>query len=264
MFGIPVLLFFILPFALIKEHTIIGVLIGILFSWVAAWLWWSYRIVKWRIWAFESINKKDWSKLESKAVAQLLTWSIGHKFEKVEFRSKNEDLIIRKLNEEIERQNTSKFDLEEIEDDLSIPFESKYFYNKSETIGLLILVVALTCFGIFLLIGDEIIYGLLPFFIAVKLFDWEKFKQIYNRMPQIIINEKGINLMFEEFGFVGWDNAENILVNSGINTLNLRVWIEEDFYDVNFPFGEMNVSDKELLKRINIYIKRYYKKVKLN
>ncbi|MFT6741779.1 MAG: ABC-type transport system involved in Fe-S cluster assembly fused permease/ATPase subunit, partial [Paraglaciecola sp.] len=92
MFGIPVLLFFILPFALIKEHTIIGVLIGILFSWVAAWLWWSYRIVKWRIWAFESINKKDWSKLESKAVAQLLTWSIGHKFEKVEFRSKNEDL----------------------------------------------------------------------------------------------------------------------------------------------------------------------------
>ncbi|MFT6740257.1 MAG: hypothetical protein ACJAVF_001765, partial [Paraglaciecola sp.] len=74
----------------------------------------------------------------------------------------------------------------------------------------------------------------------------------------------GINLMFEEFGFVGWDNAENILVNSGINTLNLRVWIEEDFYDVNFPFGEMNVSDKELLKRINIYIKRYYKKVKLN
>ncbi|MFT4972438.1 MAG: hypothetical protein ACI9JY_001642 [Saprospiraceae bacterium] len=55
-----------------------------------------------------------------------------------------------------------------------------------------------------------------------------------------------------------------ICLNSGINTLNLRVWIEEDFYDVNFPFGEMNVSDKELLKRINIYIKRYYKKVKLN
>ena len=51
-----------------------------------AWLWWSYKVPKWRLWAYERVV--DIALLKERAVAVGLTWPDGHTFEKTEIKSR--------------------------------------------------------------------------------------------------------------------------------------------------------------------------------
>jgi hypothetical protein len=46
---------------------------GAILPWVAAWLWWSINVPKWRIWALAFA--RDWPALEPQAVQAGLLWS---------------------------------------------------------------------------------------------------------------------------------------------------------------------------------------------
>lgn len=63
------------------------VLVGAVFlaGVVAAWLWWSYAVPRWRIWAYERVD--DLAGLKRRAIEVGLTWPDGHIFEKTEFKS---------------------------------------------------------------------------------------------------------------------------------------------------------------------------------
>ena len=52
---------------------------------VAAWLWWSWSLPRWRVWALE--NVEDLDAFISAAVAEQLMWPPGHLLEKTEIRS---------------------------------------------------------------------------------------------------------------------------------------------------------------------------------
>ena len=108
-----ILSIFLLPLILPEEDVGIGILIGVILCFVSAWLWWSYKIVKWRIWAFENTKKYDWNNLKQRAVSQQLIWSDGSIFEKTEIRSKEENQKINKINFEIKQneKNEIKGDL---------------------------------------------------------------------------------------------------------------------------------------------------------
>ena len=66
------------------------VLVGTVFlgGVVAAWLWWSYAVPRWRIWAYERVD--DLPNLKRRAVEVGLTWPDGHFFEKTEFKSRSQ------------------------------------------------------------------------------------------------------------------------------------------------------------------------------
>ena len=53
---------------------------------VLAWLWWSFNIPRWRLWAYEQVV--DIRALKCEAVAVGLTWPDGHVFGKTEIKSK--------------------------------------------------------------------------------------------------------------------------------------------------------------------------------
>lgn len=55
-------------------------------AFVLAWLYWSFAITYWRLWAFENVD--DVFELEIKAIQGKLIWPPGHFFEKTEIRSK--------------------------------------------------------------------------------------------------------------------------------------------------------------------------------
>src|SRR5262245_49022892 len=46
---------------------------------VAAWLWWSVAVPRWRLWAYERV--RDLAALRRSAVDVGLTWPSGHIFE---------------------------------------------------------------------------------------------------------------------------------------------------------------------------------------
>src|SRR5918999_5774703 len=53
---------------------------------VAAWLWWSLSVPKWRLWAYERVA--DIPKLKEWAVDVGLTWPDGHIFTRTEIKSR--------------------------------------------------------------------------------------------------------------------------------------------------------------------------------
>lgn len=55
-------------------------------SFVLAWLWWSFSVPRWRLWAYERVE--DIANLKEQAVAVGLTWPQGHAFGRTELKSK--------------------------------------------------------------------------------------------------------------------------------------------------------------------------------
>jgi 8-oxo-dGTP diphosphatase len=52
---------------------------------VLAWLWWSFSVPRWRVWAYQHVS--DISELKQAAVLAGLTWPDGHLFERTEIKS---------------------------------------------------------------------------------------------------------------------------------------------------------------------------------
>ena len=61
----------------------LGAFVG---GFVAAWLWWSITVPRWRLWAYERVHDLD--ALRRSAVEVGLTWPGGHIFERTEIKSK--------------------------------------------------------------------------------------------------------------------------------------------------------------------------------
>lgn len=68
-----------------EAYAFIVFCVGFLIGTVLAWLWWSYSVPRWRIWAYARVS--DIPKLKARAVQVGLTWPDGHVFERTEFKS---------------------------------------------------------------------------------------------------------------------------------------------------------------------------------
>ena len=66
-------------------YAFIAFCIAFLVGFVLAWLWWSYSVPRWRLWAYERV--RDIPALKVRAVQVGLTWPDGHVFERTEFKS---------------------------------------------------------------------------------------------------------------------------------------------------------------------------------
>ena len=63
-------------------------LTGALSTFVIPWIYWSFMITKWRIWAFE--NVRNVHELKQLAIKEKLIWPDGSVFEKTEIRTSAE------------------------------------------------------------------------------------------------------------------------------------------------------------------------------
>ena len=61
------------------------VLGGFITGFIITWLYWSFTITKWRIWAFE--NVRNVHELKQRAIKEKLIWKDGSVFEKTEIRT---------------------------------------------------------------------------------------------------------------------------------------------------------------------------------
>jgi len=61
----------------------IGLSLGVCF--VAAWLWWSFQVPKWRLWAYERVE--DIPELKRRAILAQLIWPDGSVFGRTEIKS---------------------------------------------------------------------------------------------------------------------------------------------------------------------------------
>lgn len=76
--------------------------ITILISICIGWIWWSYKIVKWKIWAFSQVEPVNSYKLYENAIGVGLIWPTGSIFNKTEIWSEKDKKNWKKLKPEIQ------------------------------------------------------------------------------------------------------------------------------------------------------------------
>lgn len=255
-----------------KNYLLWLMIIGFTLSIVAGWLWWSFNIVKWRIWAFGNTKKSDWYDLRERSIAQNLIWKEGSVFEKTEIRNQKEQQQIDAIAAEIEhqQQHISTFTVQELADNIiddpKIPKELNFYYRRFEPVGTLVIILFILAFGIYMIANNSWIYGILSIFTTVYLFDINKLKNIWKREIQLTLSDDGIgSKAFKEFEFISWSNAQDISVDSESGTLYIttnRHGILQDFtININeYDIRKHDIKDyDDFLSIVNIYIKRSLK-----
>lgn len=245
---VPIVLAIGIPMVIPEKYEGAGILIGFFggmgLGFLLAWTWWSFSVAKWRIWAFENTKKSDWKALKSRAIKGKLIWEDGSKFEKTEIRNKEEQIKIEKINSEI-GELESEISLDEINDDPSIPIQSDFYFKRSETIMSLILPLVFITAGFYVLSsGGSFIIGLIAIGLGIYFTDLNKIKNITKEEVQFSISNEGIDIKkFKQFGFVKWENTENITIDTDNGVLRLGIWEEEDFYEVTYSLSEYQIGN---------------------
>lgn len=235
------------------------------------WLWWSFAITKWRIWAFRNTKKSDWLLLEQQAEISQLIHPKGSQYEKTEIRTKEEKEILHNINREIqqlEQKEQEKFEIEEVNilrkeliDDPTIPYQTDYFYKTIDLVRHIVLSLFLIILGAYFLLDNNIIYGVLGIILFFYVLDWEMVKYIWTKEAQISMNEEGIKIKkIKKFGLINWNDTQDITVDTIEGILEFNFWTieegKEKLYTTTFFLTDYVENYDEFLRICNVYLKR--------
>lgn len=228
--------------------------IGFVLSFLLMWLWWSFLITKWRIWAFE--NCRNVHELKRQAINQKLIWPDGSRFEKTEIRTKLQKEKLKIINRKFEQED----EIEIIEDDKSFPNEMKIYYSKLAIFIYWISGIGLVLYGFYLAIEGEI-FGYLLIVISLGSIYYAN-KKSNESEPYITINAKGIKTL--NASFTPWENIEIIQTELRGTGRNSKWHLETEFKNKNskgewgddIEINDLSIPPKKIRKLILIYQQR--------
>jgi hypothetical protein len=182
------LLCMVMPFVVVE---VVDVHIGLLFAagflggFVLGWLWWSFAVTRWRIWAYTHV--RNIHELMEVAVAEKLIWPKGSFFERTEMRTKAQ----RELLQQLEARFATP---DEQEDDPSIPAETVVRYSRVQMGFLLTWGLGMIGFGAYLFTTEG--SPLMPLVIAA-LGVWVSMdggRKLLRDRPVLVLDGEGITL----------------------------------------------------------------------
>ena len=152
-------------------------------AFVLPWLYWGFRITKWRIWAFDGVRNVH--ELQRRAVEENLIWEEGHLFESLEIRNTSDKLKWKALQEKF-------FENDIFSDDFSLPTTTEIFNSKRKNFILISLSLVSFTIGMTAILGrvDLIFGGILLVLSGVLSFFI--FRTTKKKEPKLILNELGI------------------------------------------------------------------------
>ena len=238
------------------EYSTMTIFIGLVLGFIAGWLYWSVAIPKWRIWAFENVDKRNWKELKHKAIREKLIWPDNSIYNKTELRTEKQKELINKIQEKIPN-GEKELTLDEIQDDENLPDKTDYYFAKSEIILNPILLLAFITGGIFLFSQNREVFAAISVIVGIYNFNLKLFKNLFNRKKQMSISNKGIEMNLKDFGFIKWSDTNNIVMDEETGVLRLDAIKNNELYNLTYNVGSFERKDREdLLRRINIYLKR--------
>lgn len=249
MFGSMILLFYLsaikkIPFWFGPLSFLIGPFLG--------WIYWSYAIVKWKLWAYK--NVRNVHELKEKAIRVGLIWNDESFFNKTEVWVNSQ-----KKEWKIVKQKFNKKDI--IKDDKNVPYETIIKFSK---ISFWINIVS-ACFLLFL--SFYLYNENKSFDFTIILFILFSFYSFFNSIKKyrtnLLIKLNEIGLETVDLGFIPWKRINNIkVVKTGLGkstTFNLtfNYKIKNDVFDAKINLDNLSKSFEEIEDLIKIYRKRY-------
>jgi hypothetical protein len=199
--------------------------LGFVLAFGLAWLYWSFMITKWRLWAFQ--NVRNVRQLKKRAVQEKLIWPDNSIFEKTEIR-----------NAMSQRQWNSlqkKFDQDDVfTDNLRIPNETVVYYSKSKLYAEMAVLIGCVAAGLYFLVeGTHMFVSLIS--LVCIYFIYEGYKKMVNTTPQIVINNNGIRTINTDF--YEWRDIENEEITISGSGNNTRFYLT-----YNYPGGAESLT----------------------
>lgn len=256
MFGIMSSFFY---FSSIKEIPFYFTPLSFIIGPFCGWVYWSYAIVKWKLWAFKNVRNRH--ELKEKAIRTQLIWPDNSVFNKTEiwttFQRKEWEKINQKFNQD-----------DIVKEDLSVPFETIIEISKTvfwlNVIGIFVLI--LISFYLFSEEQKISLYVILFSGYAIYLiYDTLKNK---NKKLFIKLNEKGIET--SEVDFINWNNIKKINVKSeGFGKsmsfyLIFSYYINNEFLEEKINLKKYSSTFEEIEDLVKIYKKRYKQNERTN
>lgn len=214
---------------------------------IIIYLWQKYATTKWQFWAFE--NVRNVHELKKAAIQNEIikpNKSIFEQSEKFEIKHKSKLDKLRK-----------KFELEDVfNEDLSIPFETKIFYNKSKMFFFFSFNFIFFCFLIFVSLQENTIFIIALIFLILSIYYLIRF---LNYKPQIIINNKGIST--KKTSFYNWKEIENeeVITDRQGRAVNYYLIYNHPNGNEKLNIGNFNTNNRKLNKLLILYRGRYKK-----
>lgn len=254
MFGVMGLLFFL---GIARHIPVYFAPLGILIGPLTAWVYWSFAITRWRIWAFTNVD--DVHELKLQAIVGQLIWPDGSFFEKTEIRTKKEQTLISELEKRFKERKKKK----QFTDDPSVPPLTKVHYSKSNLIIEILLMTGCLSIGIYFLVtSDSWVLGTL-LVLTGAYFAIRDFKKLTTFEPQIVLDEKGIEINGDKYSWreiqdstttfetFGKTSASYIILETTSGTIKQNI----DDYDTTF---------RELRHKLTVYRGRFEKATTAN
>ncbi len=224
------------------------VIAGAVLSPLVAWLYWSFAITRWRLWAFD--NVRNVHELKKRAIRENLIWPDGSFFEKTEIRNTEEKEKWHSLLEKFNRPDL-------FTDDPNIPQTTTIYYSKGKNYVEMAIMLAIAAIGIYLLIKtDRYIIGS-----AIALFGmwlaFREFRQANNIKPQIVLNENGMETITTAFH--SWNEISSEEVISERSGKSTRFYLTYQYPGgrEKLEIGDYTTTQKQLELLMKIYRGRY-------
>lgn len=217
---------------------------GIVLALVAAWLYWSIMIVRWRIWAFDNVNNVH--DLYKRAITERLIWPDGSWASKTEIWTQSQ-------REKWEAIKTRFNKPEVFENDFTVPSETIIYYSRSRNFTEMAVMLALAGFGVYLIAAEiNLLFGIVMVAIGI-FFAVKEFRQATNTEPQITLNEKGITTA--SHGATNWEDiteAEVILERSGRN-LHAYLVYSTPLESIKISIEDFDTDRNQLYHLVKVY-----------
>ena len=225
---------------------------SLFFAIIPTWIYWSYAIVKWRLWAFK--NVKNVHELKDKAVMYYLIWEDNLIYNKTEVWTKFQKREWKTILKKFEQQDYYK-------DDRTIPFETVIKYSPKSFAFVLVLSLLFITVASLNFYYSKYLFGII--FIGVAAYT---FVDNYNkyRIPfYLIINEEGIQTKHTDF--ILWNDVESAIIEregTGNNTkyfLKIIYIFDENLFYEKLLIQDFSISKNKLDTILRIYKQRYQK-----
>ena len=262
MINIPVIVIFIIGIGLsfylgsmLEKEWICAV--GIIPTFIFMWLWWSFSITIWRIWAFE--NCRNVHELKRRAINNKLIWPDGSKYEKTEIRTARQ----KKKLDAIQKKFLVPDEEEIIVDNGRVPEETVIYYSNVESYMMWGAIVVCFCLGFYYVIeGDW--YGYLMLIVAGFGFYYERRRPPLKDKVWITLNDRGIKTT--DTPFLEWKNVRYTEIRQdGFGRRRVKRYLYMEYYRTEkekrinkckTDITESNISNRKLNKLIRIYQQR--------
>lgn len=217
---------------------------GLIASLLVAWVYWSFAITRWRIWAFSQVE--DVHELKARAISGMLIWPDGSFFEKTEVRTKRDRELLRAIEVRFEEDRLSK----QITDDPTIPDTTLIYYSR-RYISLVAAVMALiAAYGVYAVaVNARKFIGLFCVFMG-GYYILRNIGKVTNKEPQIVLDKVGITIGGR---FSKWTDVTNISVS---HVSYGRLIVDSVNGSESVDLSEYDITSGALEKAIDVYILR--------